>query len=201
MFFVYIRHQNYSENLFSMRNTLQKWTQWALDWTCFMLKHTMIFLCLNTMIYAELQKNMYLHILAFFAYGVAHLGMFQYYFGGESHAQAKPPALCKNSPTLSCKLNCVSDLNGTSHLNESKDHVMEKAFTVKVNHDLIVSIKEMKALLWAMNQRLCASKKNSKHSDLSESKSRIEIPALERRPLKRLKCESFHGIENVGWSE
>lgn len=143
--------------------------------------------------------------------------MFEYYFG---NSHPKPSALaataCKKSPTLNCKLNCVSDQNATSHLSsESEVHApaattLEKAFTVKVNHDLIVSIKEIKALLWSMNQRLCTTQKSSKShtkqekckdSNVSDPQSKIELPNLDRRPPKRLKWGSFNGIENVGWDE
>lgn len=204
----------------ALSSFIKKWTDWLANWAVFLLKHTFVSLCLNAMIYAEFQKIPFFQVFSFFAYIIAHLGMFEYYFGS---SQPKPLALaathCKKSPTLNCKLNCVSDQNATSHIsNESQVHApdtttLEKAFTVKVNHDLIVSIKEIKALLWSMNQRLCTTQKSSKSSkfhtqqeickdsDVSDPKSKIEMPNLDKRSPKRLKCGSFNGIENVGWDE
>lgn len=198
-------------------NFVKKWYNWFVDWASFLLKHTLVSLCLNAMIYAEFQKSNYLHIVSFFAYIAAHLAMFQYFFTGGSLAQARlpmAPKVSKRSPTLTCKLNCVSDQDGASHLQESQVPSMEKAFTVKVNHDLIVSIKEMKALLWAMNQRLCASQKfkhrtrndsneieECKDLYFSERTPKIEIPSLDKRSPKRQKYGSFNGVDSVGWDE
>jgi len=209
----------------------RKWTDWVVDWVVFLLKHTFISLCINAMIYADFQKIPFFQVVSFFAYIVSHIGMFEYYFGsppasssqlktftyGKGESPGSKPSVCKKSPTLNCQLNCVSDQNDTSHLsNESQTHVsslMEKAFTVKVNHDLIVSLKEIKALLWAMHQRLGAAPKSSKSSRLhtpeekcknsngSDENLKLEMPFFKGKIPKKTKHLSFNGIDSAKWDE
>lgn len=206
------------------------------DWILFLGKHGIIFLCLNTMIYTATSKNILINILGFFTYIAAHLSMFEYYCSSAVMLKTTKPVMNqttaskKRSPKLECRVKCVSDSDGMSHLDKEKEQegakevtnqCLEKMFTIKVNHDLIVSVKEIKALLWAMNQRLCASNKsmgtksiqiNSRSDEQCESltnhsptgknegteETKIIMPTMERK-AKRPKYASFHGIEKVEW--
>lgn len=147
----------------------------------FVVKHVAVALVLNIMLYGEMSEYTIFKILSFISYCIAHYGLYSY--SSTLFPDLKPKV-------MNYDLKCISDQISE----EINDHI-NKVFTIRINHDLIVGLKEIKELLWDI-KKICLEKRNKKYPSSSYL---VEVKAKDTENIKKSKWNSFNGIPSSDW--